>query len=56
MGMNGAFATKSPSGANSAQLKSKRSFMFVEIAVCGDRRICQRVVDLIQDRLEDSLT
>lgn len=32
--MKGAFATKEPSGANSAQLKSSRSLMLVEIAVC----------------------
>lgn len=34
MGINGAFATKSPSGANSAQEKSSRSLIFVLIAVC----------------------
>jgi hypothetical protein len=32
--MKGAFATKSPSGAKSAQEKSKRSFMLVLIEVC----------------------
>ncbi len=45
--MNGAFATKSPSGAKSAQLKSKRSFIFVEIAVCEDGRTRHRVADLV---------
>ena len=34
MGMKGAFATRSPSGANSAHEKSSRSLMFVLIAVC----------------------
>ena len=34
MGMKGAFATRSPSGAKSAHEKSSRSFMFVLIAVC----------------------
>jgi hypothetical protein len=29
IGMNGAFATRSPSGAKSAHEKSSRSFMFV---------------------------
>ena len=32
--MNGAFATRSPSGAKSAQEKSRRSFMLVLIDVC----------------------
>lgn len=32
--MNGALATKSPSGAKSAQEKSRRSLMFVLIEVC----------------------
>ncbi len=32
--MKGAFATRSPSGANSAHEKSSRSLMFVLIAVC----------------------
>lgn len=32
--MKGAFATKSPSGANKAQEKSRRSLIFVLIAVC----------------------
>ena len=34
MGINGAFATRSPSGANSAQEKSKRSLILVLIDVC----------------------
>lgn len=34
MGINGAFATRSPSGANRAHEKSKRSLIFVLIAVC----------------------
>lgn len=34
MGMNGAFATRSPSGANKAQEKSSRSLIFVLIEVC----------------------
>ena len=38
IGMNGAFATRSPSGANSAHEKSSRSFMFVLIAVCCKER------------------
>ena len=32
--MNGALATRSPSGAKSAQEKSRRSLMFVLIDVC----------------------
>lgn len=36
--MNGAFATRSPSGANSAHEKSSRSLMFVLIAVCCNER------------------
>lgn len=38
MGMNGAFATRSPSGANSAHEKSSRSLMLVLIAVCCSER------------------
>lgn len=34
IGINGAFATRSPSGANNAQEKSKRSLMFVLMDVC----------------------
>ena len=34
MGMNGAFATKSPSGPNSAHEKSSRSLILVLIEVC----------------------
>ena len=34
MGINGAFATRSPSGANKAQEKSSRSLIFVLIEVC----------------------
>lgn len=34
IGMNGALATRSPSGAKRAQEKSRRSFMFVLIEVC----------------------
>ena len=34
IGMNGAFATKSPSGAKRAQEKSRRSFILVLIDVC----------------------
>lgn len=34
MGINGALATKSPSGANNAQEKSSRSLIFVLIEVC----------------------
>ena len=34
IGINGALATKSPSGANRAHEKSSRSLMFVLIAVC----------------------
>lgn len=36
--MNGAFATKSPSGANSAHEKSSLSLMFVLIDVCCNER------------------
>lgn len=36
--MNGAFATRSPSGAKRAHEKSKRSFMFVLIDVCWSDR------------------
>ena len=36
--MNGAFATRSPSGANNAHEKSSRSLMFVLIAVCCRER------------------
>ena len=36
--MNGAFATKSPSGAKRAQEKSSRSLMFVLIEVCRKDR------------------
>lgn len=38
MGIKGAFATKSPSGANIAQEKSKRSLIFVDIDVCRNDR------------------
>lgn len=38
MGMNGAFATKSPSGAKRAQEKSRRSLIFVLIEVCCNER------------------
>lgn len=34
IGMNGAFATRSPSSENNAQEKSNRSLIFVLIAVC----------------------
>jgi hypothetical protein len=34
MGIKGALATKSPSGAKRAQEKSKRSLIFVEMLVC----------------------
>ncbi len=34
IGMKGAFATRSPSGANRAQEKSRRSLIFVLIEVC----------------------
>ena len=36
--MNGALATRSPSGANSAQEKSSRSLMLVLIEVCCNER------------------
>lgn len=36
--MNGAFATKSPSGANRAQEKSRRSLILVLIEVCWSER------------------
>jgi len=36
--MNGAFATRSPSGANRAQEKSNLSLMFVLIDVCCNER------------------
>ena len=55
IGINGAFATKSPSGTKSVQLKSKCSFIFVNIAVCGDRRTCHRVVDGAQKGVRDGL-
>lgn len=38
MGMNGAFATRSPSGAKRAQEKSRRSLMFVLMDVCWSER------------------
>lgn len=38
MGMNGALATRSPSGANRAQEKSSLSLMFVLIEVCWSER------------------
>lgn len=38
IGIKGALATRSPSGANRAQEKSKRSLMFVLIAVCCSDR------------------
>lgn len=38
MGMNGALATRSPSGANKAQEKSSLSLMFVLIEVCWSER------------------
>ena len=38
MGMKGALATRSPSGAKRAQEKSRRSLMFVLIAVCWSER------------------
>jgi hypothetical protein len=34
MGMNGALATKSPSGAKRAHEKSNRSLIFVDMLVC----------------------
>jgi hypothetical protein len=38
IGMNGALATKSPSGANKAQEKSNLSLMFVLMEVCWRER------------------
>lgn len=38
MGMNGALATRSPSGANSAHEKSSLSLIFVLIEVCCNDR------------------
>lgn len=38
IGMNGAFATRSPSGANRAHEKSSRSLIFVLMAVCWRER------------------
>lgn len=38
MGMKGALATRSPSGANKAHEKSKRSLIFVLIEVCCSER------------------
>ena len=38
IGINGAFATKSPSGAKRAQEKSSRSLMLVLIEVCCNDR------------------
>jgi hypothetical protein len=38
IGMNGALATRSPSGANRAHEKSKRSLIFVLIEVCCSER------------------
>jgi hypothetical protein len=38
MGMNGAFATKSPSGAKRAQEKSRRSLILVLMEVCCKER------------------
>ena len=38
IGIKGAFATRSPSGANSAQEKSRRSLMLVLIEVCRNDR------------------
>jgi len=38
IGIKGALATRSPSGANSAQEKSRRSLMLVLIEVCCNER------------------
>lgn len=38
MGINGAFATRSPLGANSAQEKSNRSLILVLMEVCCSER------------------
>lgn len=45
IGINGAFATKSPSGENKAQEKSRRSLMLVLIEVCcNDRPIASAIL------------
>lgn len=54
IGMNGAFATRSPSGANRAQEKSRRSLMLVLIEVCcKDRPIASAT---LMKRLANSVS
>ena len=54
MGMKGALATRSPSGAKSAQEKSRRSLMFVLIDVCcSDRPIASAT---LMNRLAKSVS
>lgn len=54
IGINGAFATKSPSGENKAQEKSRRSLMLVLIEVCcNDRPIASAI---LMNRLAKSVS